>query len=117
MSKPRIVYTILGCGSSPGVPRIGNDWGDCDPSNPKNARLRCSLLIEKYNESNDVTRVLIDASPDLRQQLLRERVSQLDGVLFTHPHADHIHGIDDLRAFWIIAVSYTHLTLPTILLV
>ena len=102
MSTSRFVFTILGCGSSPGVPRIGNDWGDCDPNNPKNARLRCSLLVEKFNENNDVTRVLIDASPDLRQQLLRENVSKLDGVLFTHPHADHIHGIDDLRAFWII---------------
>ena len=102
MSKPRIVFTILGCGSSPGVPRIGNDWGACDPNNPKNERLRCSLLVEKFNENNDVTRVLIDASPDIRQQLLRENVAKLDGVLFTHPHADHIHGIDDLRAFWII---------------
>ncbi|MEP1443179.1 MAG: MBL fold metallo-hydrolase [Hyphomicrobiales bacterium] len=116
MSKSRIVFTILGCGSSPGVPRIGNDWGACDPNNPKNERLRCSLLIEKFNENNDVTRVLIDTSPDMRQQLLRENVDTLSGVLFTHPHADHIHGIDDLRAFWIMergALVDTYADAPT----
>lgn len=97
----KFVFTILGCGSSPGVPRIGNDWGACDPNNPKNERLRCSLMVERIATSGAITRILIDTSPDLRTQMLREKVQRIDGVLFTHPHADHIHGIDDLRAFWI----------------
>jgi len=88
--------TILGCGSSAGVPRIGGDWGDCDPANPKNARRRCSMLLER-SDGAAVTRVLIDTSPDLRAQLLGAGVGLLDGVVFTHPHADHVHGIDDLR--------------------
>ncbi|MGH1464766.1 MAG: MBL fold metallo-hydrolase [Cognatishimia sp.] len=89
-------FTILGCGSSGGVPRLGGIWGACDPTNPKNARTRCSLLIERENE-NGKTTVLIDTSPDMRQQLLRENVGALDGVVYTHAHADHVHGIDDLR--------------------
>jgi phosphoribosyl 1,2-cyclic phosphate phosphodiesterase len=89
--------TILGCGSSGGVPRIGNYWGNCDPANPKNRRQRCSLMIEQ-SSSNGSTRVLIDTSPDLRHQLLATGVGVLDGVLFTHAHADHTHGIDELRA-------------------
>lgn len=97
-----LIFTVLGCGSSPGVPRIGNDWGACDPKNPKNRRLRCSLMIERVAEQGGITRVLIDTSPDLREQMLRENVERIDGVLFTHAHADHIHGIDDLRGFWII---------------
>lgn len=88
--------TILGCGSSGGVPRIGNDWGACDPSNPKNRRSRCSMLLEKV-DGGRVTRVLIDTAPDLRDQLLAARVGHLDGVVYTHAHADHVHGIDDLR--------------------
>jgi phosphoribosyl 1,2-cyclic phosphate phosphodiesterase len=88
--------TVLGCGSSGGVPRIGNRWGACDPNNPRNRRLRCSLLVERMN-TEGATRVLIDTSPDLRAQLLNAGVSWLDGVLFTHDHADHSHGIDDLR--------------------
>ncbi len=88
--------TILGCGSSAGVPRIGGDWGACDPANPKNARRRCSMLVER-RDGDAVTRVLIDTSPDLRAQLLDAGVGTLDGVVFTHPHADHVHGIDDLR--------------------
>jgi phosphoribosyl 1,2-cyclic phosphate phosphodiesterase len=88
--------TILGCGTSGGVPRIGNNWGACDPSNPKNRRRRCSLLVER-KEGEGTTRVLVDASPDLREQLLDAGVGWLDGVLFTHDHADHTHGIDDLR--------------------
>jgi phosphoribosyl 1,2-cyclic phosphate phosphodiesterase len=91
-------FTILGCGSSPGVPRIGGDWGACDPKNPKNRRRRCSLLVERLSGSG-VTRVLIDASPDLREQALDAGFGTVDGVLLTHPHADHIHGIDDLRGF------------------
>ncbi|HYN00517.1 MAG TPA: MBL fold metallo-hydrolase [Aestuariivirgaceae bacterium] len=89
--------TILGCGSSGGVPRIGNHWGSCNPANPKNNRKRCSLMVEQ-SHSNGTTRVLIDTSPDLRDQLLAAGVGVLDGVVFTHPHADHTHGIDELRA-------------------
>lgn len=85
--------TILGCGSSGGVPRIGGDWGACDPSNPKNRRRRCSILLE-----NAETTVLIDTSPDMREQLLDAGVTDLDGVVWTHDHADQTHGLDDLRA-------------------
>lgn len=91
-------FTILGCGSSPGVPRINGDWGACDPNNPKNRRMRCSLLIERAGP-NGTTRVLVDTSPDLREQMLMAGVGRVDGVLYTHPHADHIHGIDDLRQY------------------
>jgi phosphoribosyl 1,2-cyclic phosphate phosphodiesterase len=83
---------ILGCGTSSGVPRIGNDWGDCDPADPKNRRSRVSILVE-----SEMTRILVDTSPDLREQLLAARVAAVDGVLWTHDHADHCHGIDDLR--------------------
>lgn len=93
----RIDVTILGCGSSGGVPRLGGIWGDCDPENPKNTRTRCSVLITQTGDDGGVTRVLIDSSPDMRQQLLREGVGALDAVLYTHGHADHMHGIDDLR--------------------
>ena len=92
-------FTILGCGSSGGVPRLseaGGDWGDCDPKNPKNRRRRCSVLVERW-QGEAVTRVLIDTSPDMREQLLDAGVGTLDGVVFTHSHADHVHGIDDLR--------------------
>ncbi|MGH6866179.1 MAG: MBL fold metallo-hydrolase [Methyloceanibacter sp.] len=88
--------TILGCGTSGGTPRIGNIWGACDPGNPRNRRRRCSLLVER-TDGEGVTRVLVDTSPDLREQLLDAGVSWLDGVLYTHDHADHCHGIDDLR--------------------
>ncbi len=93
---PRFTARILGCGSSAGVPRIGGDWGDCDPANPKNRRSRCSLLLERTG-AHGTTRALIDTTPDLRSQLLAAGTGLLDGVAFTHPHADHIHGIDDLR--------------------
>ncbi len=89
-------FTILGCGSSGGVPRLGNDWGDCDPTNPKNHRRRCSVLVERISPEG-TTRVLIDTSPDMREQLLDAGVGTLDGVVYTHAHADHTHGIDDLR--------------------
>jgi len=89
-------FTILGCGSSGGVPRLGGHWGDCDPSNPRNYRRRCSMLIERET-ADGVTRVLIDTSPDLRAQLLDAGVGTLDAVVYTHSHADHVHGIDDLR--------------------
>ena len=89
-------FTILGCGSSGGVPRLGGDWGDCDAANPKNRRRRCSLLVERI-AGDAVTRVLIDTSPDMRDQLLDAGIGTLDGVVYTHSHADHMHGIDDLR--------------------
>lgn len=88
--------TVLGCGSSGGVPRLGGIWGACDPTNPKNRRRRCSVLVERI-EGENVTRVLIDTSPDMRDQLLGAEVGHLDGVVFTHEHADHTHGLDDLR--------------------
>jgi phosphoribosyl 1,2-cyclic phosphate phosphodiesterase len=88
--------TILGCGTSGGVPRVGNVWGACDPSNPKNRRRRCSLLVQREG-ADGTTNVLVDTSPDFRDQLLDAGVGLLDGVLYTHDHADHTHGIDDLR--------------------
>jgi phosphoribosyl 1,2-cyclic phosphate phosphodiesterase len=99
MATPdRIIATILGCGSSGGVPRIGNVWGDCDPHEPRNRRRRCSLLIEGWTEGvSEPTRALIDTGADLREQLLGAGVDRLDAVLYTHDHADHSHGIDDLR--------------------
>ena len=96
----RLRATILGCGSSPGVPRIGNDWGACDSNEPRNRRLRCALLIERFDGGAVPTTVLIDTGPDLRTQLLAADVKHIDGVVYTHPHADHIHGIDDLRSVW-----------------
>ena len=83
---------ILGCGTSTGVPKIGNDWGQCDPNEPRNTRLRTSILVESAGE-----RMLVDCGPDLRQQLLAAEVSRLDGVIVTHTHGDHCHGIDELR--------------------
>ena len=88
--------TILGCGSSGGVPRIGGHWGDCDPNNPRNRRRRCSMLVERKGPDGTTT-VLIDSSPDMREQLLTTGTSRLDGVVYTHGHADHTNGLDDLR--------------------
>jgi phosphoribosyl 1,2-cyclic phosphate phosphodiesterase len=88
--------TILGCGSSGGVPRPASGWGACDPTNPRNRRRRCSILVERVGR-HGVTRVLIDTGPDLREQLISAAVDHLDAVLLTHEHADHTHGIDDLR--------------------
>lgn len=84
--------TILGCGTSSGVPRIGNDWGECDPNEPRNARRRVSILV-----NSGETTILIDTTPDLRAQLLDADVGKVDAVIWTHDHADHTHGIDDLR--------------------
>ncbi|WP_224825670.1 MBL fold metallo-hydrolase [Cognatishimia sp. MH4019] len=89
-------FTILGCGSSGGVPRLGGNWGDCDPNNPKNRRRRCSMLIEQ-DGPDGTTRILIDTSPDMRSQLLDAGVGELDAVVYTHSHADHVHGLDDIR--------------------
>jgi phosphoribosyl 1,2-cyclic phosphate phosphodiesterase len=97
-----LTFTILGCGSSMGVPRPALGWGACDPGNPKNRRRRTSLLVEQRSGAGR-TRILVDTSPDLRDQLLDADVDWLDGVLFTHPHADHTHGIDDLRALFVKA--------------
>jgi phosphoribosyl 1,2-cyclic phosphate phosphodiesterase len=94
----RLQVRILGCGSSGGVPRVGNDWGACDPAEPKNRRSRCSILIRHWGAgAADPTLVLIDTSPDLRDQLLAARVDRLDAVILSHEHADQCHGIDDLR--------------------
>ena len=84
--------TILGCGTSTGVPKIGNDWGRCDPAEPRNRRTRSSILVESAGK-----RLLVDCGPDLRQQLLAGDIGRIDAVLITHDHADHCHGIDDLR--------------------
>lgn len=84
--------TILGCGTSSGVPRIGNDWGQCDPAEPRNARRRVSILVNAGE-----TTILVDTSPDLRAQLLDAQVGRVDAVVWTHDHADHVHGLDDLR--------------------
>jgi phosphoribosyl 1,2-cyclic phosphate phosphodiesterase len=102
-------FTILGCGSSGGIPRPALGWGDCDPKNPKNRRRRTSFLVEQRlhtdappgEDSEAITRILVDTSPDLREQLLDAEVDWVDGVLYTHEHADHTHGIDDLRALYI----------------
>lgn len=87
--------TILGCGTSGGVPKMPEYWGACDPNNPKNRRLRASVLVEEGD-----TKVLIDTTPDLRAQMLSAGVDRLDAVFYTHDHADHTHGIDDLRGFY-----------------
>jgi phosphoribosyl 1,2-cyclic phosphate phosphodiesterase len=87
-----VKVTILGCGTSSGVPRIGNDWGACNPAEPRNARRRVSILVNTAS-----TTILVDTSPDLRAQLLDARVSRVDAVIWTHDHADHVHGLDDLR--------------------
>lgn len=86
---------ILGSGTSSGVPRIGNDWGQCDPAEPRNRRLRASILVETAS-----TRILVDTSPDMREQLLAANISKLDAVIWTHDHADHCHGLDDLRQLY-----------------
>ena len=107
----KLQFTILGCGSSGGVPRLGGpdeagNWGTCDPSNPRNRRRRCSLLVKRVGGGGE-TRVLVDTSPDMREQLLDARIARLDGVLITHDHADQTHGMDDLRAITLNAHKRT----------
>lgn len=98
----RLRLVITGCGSSPGTPRIVGDWGNCDPANPKNRRRRAAALVERISESGEVTRVAIDTGPDFREQMLDAGATHLDAVVYTHPHADHIHGIDDLRGYFLV---------------
>lgn len=98
MSADRFRFTILGCGSSPGVPRIGGDWGACDPDEPKNRRRRAALLVERISPTGTTT-IVVDTGPDFREQMISAGVASADAVLYTHSHADHIHGIDDLRSF------------------
>ncbi len=97
----RLRLTILGCGSSPGTPRVNGDWGKCDPENPRNRRLRAAALIERISADGGVTCVVVDTGPDFREQMLMAGVKRIDAVIYTHPHADHIHGIDDLRSYWL----------------
>lgn len=96
-------FTILGSGSSGGVPRADGAWGACDPADPRNRRTRCSLLVRRQGETADAPRttVVVDTAPEFRQQVAAAGVTHLDAVLYTHDHADQTHGIDDLRAFWL----------------
>ncbi|RAN34478.1 MBL fold metallo-hydrolase [Hyphomonas pacifica] len=97
----RNVFTLLGTGSSGGVPRVGGDWGACDPAEPRNRRTRCSALAQHFDDVGNITNVLIDTSPDLRQQLLDAEIGHLDAIVYTHDHADQSHGIDDVRPLFI----------------
>lgn len=96
--KVRRVFTILGCGSSPGVPSVKGEWGACDPANLKNRRTRAALLIQQIADGGTTT-VVIDTGPDFREQVIAANVQDIDAVFYSHPHADHIHGIDDLRGY------------------
>lgn len=93
-------FTILGCGSSGGIPRADGNWGDCDPNEPKNRRSRCSLLVRR-GEGQGATTAIVDTSPDFRLQCVGADVRRLDAILYTHDHADQAHGIDDARAFFL----------------
>ncbi|MFZ1681460.1 MAG: MBL fold metallo-hydrolase [Rhizobiaceae bacterium] len=108
MNGGRLRLTILGCGSSPGVPRINGDWGACDPDNPKNRRFRASALVERIGP-NGTTRVVIDTGPDFRSQMIAAKAERLDGVVYTHGHADHIHGVDDLRGYVLAQRQMMHI--------
>ncbi|MBL0849168.1 MAG: MBL fold metallo-hydrolase [Candidatus Liberibacter ctenarytainae] len=94
-------FTILGCSSSSSVPRITGNWGNCDPNNPKNRRTRASLKVSRISEQGELTTVIIDTGPDFYIQMLREKVESIDAVFYTHEHADHIHGIDELRGYFL----------------
>lgn len=97
--KVRRRFTILGCASSPGVPRITGDWGACDPKEPRNRRSRAAFMVEQIAEDGGRTTVVVDTGPDFREQMIAAGAKDVDAVFYTHPHADHIHGIDDLRGF------------------
>ena len=101
MVQYRRRFTILGCSSSPGVPRPHGDWGACDPENPKNRRTRAAFLVEQIGPEGS-TVVVVDTGPDFRQQMIAANVQRLDAVLYTHAHADHLHGIDDIRTYFIL---------------
>ena len=92
-------FTILGCGSSPGVPRITGEWGACDPANPRNRRTRASMLVEQFSDDGGHTSIVIDTGPDFRSQMIAVDARELHAVVLTHAHADHLHGIDDVRSF------------------
>lgn len=92
-------FTLLGVGSSPGAPRPNGDWGACDPSEPKNRRMRAAALVERIRPDGERTTVVIDTGPDFRSQMLMAGVKRIDAVVYTHSHADHIHGVDDLRTY------------------
>lgn len=99
MSRVLRQFTILGCASSPGVPRINGDWGACDPENPKNRRTRAAFMVRQIAPDGGATTIIFDTGPDFREQMIANKVSAIDAVLYTHSHADHVHGIDDLRGF------------------
>lgn len=93
-------FTILGCASSPGVPRINGDWGACNPDNPRNRRTRAAFLVEQFAADGGCTTIVVDTGPDFREQMIAAKVRRVDAVLYTHAHADHVHGIDDLRGYY-----------------
>jgi len=95
-------FTILGCSSSPGVPRPHGDWGACDPDNPKNRRTRAAFMVEQIGPDGGRTVVVVDTGPDFREQMIANNVQRLDAVLYTHAHADHLHGIDDIRTYFML---------------
>lgn len=95
-------FTVLGCASSPGVPRINGDWGACNPDNPRNRRTRSAFLVEQIAPDGGRTTIVIDTGPDFREQMIAAKVEGVDAVLYTHAHADHLHGIDDLRGYYIL---------------
>src|SRR5262245_27306957 len=96
---PKRRFTILGCGSSPGVPRTTCDLGACDPSNPKDRPTRASLLVEQFADDGKLTSIVVDTGPDFRSQIIASGTRDLHAVVLTHAHADHLHGIDDIRSF------------------
>lgn len=98
-------FTVLGCASSPGVPRINGDWGACDPQNPRNRRTRAAFMVEQIGPDGGKTTVVIDTGPDFREQMIAAKVQAVDAVLYTHAHADHLHGIDDLRIYFALQKS------------
>ncbi|WP_147178151.1 MULTISPECIES: MBL fold metallo-hydrolase [Alphaproteobacteria] len=95
-------FTILGCASSPGVPRINGDWGACDPNNPRNRRTRASFMVQQIAPDGGMTTVIVDTGPDFREQMITAKVQHVDAAIYTHAHADHLHGIDDLRGYFVM---------------